>query len=74
MDIGTLLRAAQDFQESNPRFSLQAAIAALHWTAAGRFYELRSGDVWDARRFALEAAEATGQSETVQALLDELRV
>jgi hypothetical protein len=40
--------------------------------AAGRFYELRAGDVWDARRFALETAEVTGQSEAIQALLKEL--
>jgi hypothetical protein len=72
VDIGTLLRAARDFQESNPRFALQAAVAALRWMAAGRFYELRAGDVWDARRYALETAEATGQSETVQAFLDQL--
>ena len=72
VDIGTLLRAAREFQESNPRFALQAAVSALRWMAAGRFYELRAGDVWDARRFALETAEVTGQSTTVQAFLDEL--
>jgi hypothetical protein len=72
VDIGTLLRAARDFKESNPRFALQAAVSALHWMAAGRFYELRAADVWDARRFALETAEVSGQSETVQAYLDEL--
>jgi hypothetical protein len=72
VDIGTLLRAARDFRESNPSFALQAAIAALRWMAAGRFYELRAGDVWDARRYALETAEVTGQSETVQAFLDQL--
>ena len=72
VDIGTLLRAARDFQESNPRFALQAAVAALRWMAAGRFYELRAGDVWDARRYALETAEVTGQSETIQAFLDQL--
>jgi len=72
VDIGTLLRAARDFQESNPHFALHAAVAALRWMAAGRFYELRAGDVWDARRYALETAEATGQSETVQTFLNEL--
>jgi hypothetical protein len=72
VDIGTLLRAARDLQESNPRFALQAAVAALRWMVAGRFYELRAGDVWDARRFALETAEVTGQAETIQAFLDEL--
>jgi len=72
VDIGTLLRAARDFQESNPRFALHAAVAALRWMAAGRFYELRAGDVWDARRYALETAEATGQSETIQTFLDKL--
>jgi hypothetical protein len=72
VDIGTLLRAARDLQESNPRFALQAAVAALRWMVASRFYELRAGDVWDARRFALETAEVTGQAETIQAFLDEL--
>jgi tetratricopeptide (TPR) repeat protein len=72
VDIGTLLRAARDFQESNPRFALHAAVAALRWMAAGRFYEIKARDVWDARRFALEAAEATGQSDSILALLDEL--
>jgi tetratricopeptide (TPR) repeat protein len=72
VDISTLLRAARDFQESNPSFALQAALAALRWMAAGRFYELRAGDIWDARRYALETAEATGQSETVQVFLDQL--
>ncbi len=72
VDVGTLLRAARDFQESNPRFALHAAVSALRWMAAGRFYELRAGDVWDARRFALETAEVSGQLEAVEALLDEL--
>lgn len=51
---------------------MQAAVSALRWMAAGRFYELRAGDDWDARRFASETAKATGQSEVIQALLDEL--
>ena len=72
VDIGTLLRAARDFQESNPRFALLAAVSALRWMAAGRFYEMRAGDVWDARRFALETAKATGQSQVSQAFLDRL--
>jgi len=72
VNIATLLRAARDFEDSSPRFALRAAVAALRWMAAGRFYELRAGDVSDARRFVLKTAEATGQSETIQGLLDEL--
>jgi hypothetical protein len=72
VDIGTLLRAAWDFRDSNPQSALQAAIAALRWMAAGRFYELRALDIWDARRYAVETAKATGQSVTVQVFLGQL--
>ena len=70
VDIGTLLRAARDHQASNPLFALQAAVAALRWMAAGRFYELRAGDVWEARRFALDCAQAIGQTETIRTWLE----
>ncbi|WP_040855413.1 hypothetical protein [Thiorhodovibrio frisius] len=72
VDIGTLLRAARDYQDSNPSFASHAAMAALRWMAAGRFYELTASDVWEARRFALETAERTGESERIRAFLDEL--
>jgi tetratricopeptide (TPR) repeat protein len=72
VDIGTLLRAARDYQDTNPTFALQAAVAALRWMAAGRYYELTASDVWQARRFALETAERTGKSEPVRAFLDDL--
>jgi hypothetical protein len=72
VDIGTLLRAARDHLESTPGFAMQAAVAALRWMAAGQFYEITGGDVWDARRYALESAAATGQSDEIEAFLDEL--
>lgn len=72
VNIGTLLRAARDYLESDPTFALNAAIAALRWMAAGRFYEIKAGDVWDARRYALEAAEASGQLKKIQAFVREL--
>ena len=72
VDIGTLLRAARDHLESDPSFARQASVAALRWMAAGQFYEITAGNVWDARRYALKSAAATGQSEVIAAFLDEL--
>jgi hypothetical protein len=72
VEIGTLLRATRNFQESNPRFPLHVGVAALKRMAAGRFYELRARNIWDARRYALEAAEATGQQESIRSFLGEL--
>jgi hypothetical protein len=48
VDIGTLLRAARDHLDGDPDFALETATAALGWMAAGHFYELRAGDVWQA--------------------------
>ncbi len=72
VDIGTLLRAARDHLESNPGFALDASAAALRWMAAGRFYEIQAGDVWQVQDFALKAAEATGQLEPTRKLIDSL--
>ncbi len=72
VDIGTLLHAARDHRASNPLFTLQAAVAALRWMAAGRFYELRAGDVWEARRFALDCAQAIGRTEAIRTWLEQL--
>jgi hypothetical protein len=72
LDIDTSLRAVRDHLTSDPSFAPQASVAALRWMAAGQFYENTAGNVWDARRYALESAAATGQSEAIEAFLDEL--
>jgi tetratricopeptide (TPR) repeat protein len=69
VDIGTLLRAARDHLDREPAFALEAATAALGWMAAGQFYELRAGDVWQAMGYALRAAEALDRVESTRALI-----
>lgn len=69
VDIGTLLRAARDHLETNPLFALESATAALNWMARGRFYDIKAVDVWQARRFALQAAESAGRLDSIQELI-----
>ena len=69
MDIGTLLRAARDHLDSEPVFALETATSALGWMAAGQFYELTAGDVWQAMGYALRAAEALDRVEATRGLI-----
>jgi tetratricopeptide (TPR) repeat protein len=72
VDIGTLLRAARDHLDSEPAFTLETATMALGWMAAGHFYELKAGDVWQAMGYALRAAEALDRVEATRALIQAL--
>jgi hypothetical protein len=72
VDIATLLRAARDHLVTDPEFALAAATAALRWMACGQFYEITSGDVWQATEFALQAAGAVGRLEETQAFVGTL--
>ena len=72
VDIGTLLRAARDHLDRAPEFALDSATAALHWMARGRFYEIKAGDVWQARDYALQSAAAIGRLEPTRKLIDGL--
>jgi hypothetical protein len=72
VDIGTLLRAARDHLEREPAFALETATAALGWMAAGQFYELKAGDVWQAMGYALRAAEAHDRVEATRGLIQAL--
>jgi tetratricopeptide (TPR) repeat protein len=69
VDIGTLLRAARDNLDCEPAFALETATTALGWMAAGQFYELKAGDVWQAMGYALRAAEALGRVESTRGLI-----
>ncbi len=57
VDVRTLVRAARDAREREPRFALGCALAALRWMCAGQFYEITGSDVQDAVSHALNAAE-----------------
>lgn len=63
VNIQTLNRAARDFIEKRPSFSLDVALASLKWLAAGQFYEIMGLDVYDSIRYALDASEKVGARE-----------
>lgn len=65
-DPKTLTRAARDRLAEAPAFAADAALAALHWMAAGYGYELTGLDAQAAHVLALEAGGTLGQSEQVQ--------
>lgn len=56
-DPRTLARAARDFAATNPRFAIEAGVAALQWIAAGHGYEITGLDVLAAYSGAMEAAK-----------------
>lgn len=56
-DPNTLIRAARDFVETEPRFAMEAAVAALKWMAQGYGYELLGNEPRLAFRYGQEAAE-----------------
>ena len=65
-DPKTLTRAARDHLGSQPAFSTEAALAALHWMSQGHGYDLTGLDVREAYRYAMEAAQSIGQADTVR--------
>jgi tetratricopeptide (TPR) repeat protein len=55
-DPKTLTRAARDYLDTEPVFSLGSAMAALRWLSAGWGYEVTSADVVEAYDWAMDAA------------------
>lgn len=72
VNIATLNRAARDFMVQQPTFALQSATAALHWLAAGQFYEITDTDVSDSVNYAREASGRVGCEQKITQLLSEL--
>ena len=72
VDIGNLLRASRDHLDRDPAFALETATTALGWMAAGHFYELKAGDVWQAMGYAVRAAEAIDRVESTRGLIQAL--
>jgi hypothetical protein len=56
-DPKTLTRAARDMAETEPRFAVEAGVAALRWLVEGYGYEITNLDVWAAYNYTMEAAE-----------------
>jgi tetratricopeptide (TPR) repeat protein len=59
-DPRTLIRAARDLASKEPRFAMEAGLAALRWLVAGYGYEIAALEVRDAYANALKAAEIAG--------------
>ncbi|MCJ7484536.1 MAG: hypothetical protein MUQ25_00015, partial [Candidatus Aminicenantes bacterium] len=62
-DPKTLTRAARDLTETEPRFALEAGLAALRWIAEGYGYEITELDVREAHDRTMRAAEIVGCRE-----------
>ena len=59
-DPKTLTRASIELETKEPRFALEAGLAALRWLVEGYGYEITSLDVWKAFESTLKAAELAG--------------
>jgi hypothetical protein len=68
-DPKTLNRAARDHLKTQPAFTMQCALASLHWMSMGHGYELTGMDVQDAYQMAIEAAATTQQTEHAHATI-----
>ena len=55
-DPKTLTRAARDLAEKEPRFAVEAGVAALRWLVEGYGYEITGLDVQTAYDYTLKAA------------------
>lgn len=66
-DPKTLTRAARDMETAEPRFAVEAGLAALRWLVEGYGYEITSLDVWAAYNHTVKAAENAGcKTETIE--------
>lgn len=70
VDHRTLMRAVEDFVESQPGFSLNCGLIALHWICAGRAYEATMGEVQVIFKEVMRASESVGCRD---AALDAIR-
>ncbi len=59
-DPKTLTRAARDMAETEPRFAVEAGVAALRWLVEGYGYEITGLDVRAAYDYTMAAAEQAG--------------
>lgn len=65
-DPRTLTRAARDFAVTQPRFAVEAGLAALRWIAAGYGYEVTGVDVLAACSSTLAAARNGGWVDEIE--------
>ena len=65
-DPRTLTRAARDFASTQPRFAVEAGLAALRWIATGHGYEITGVDVLAACSSTLAAARNGGWIDEIE--------
>lgn len=66
-DPKTLTRAARDMETAEPRFAVEAGVAAIRWLVEGYGYEITGLDVRVAYEHTMKAAENTGcRDETLE--------
>lgn len=65
-DPKTLNRAARDFLDKDPEFTLGVAMASLWWLSRGWGYEITGTDVYSAYGYAMKAATKLGLAEQVR--------
>ncbi|MBA3032945.1 MAG: hypothetical protein KKF85_11200 [Gammaproteobacteria bacterium] len=70
VDHRTLMRAVEDFAESQSGFALNCGLIALHWVCAGRAYEATMGEVRAIYDGIVKASEIAGCRD---AALDAIR-
>ena len=68
----TLTRAARDFEEKNPKFAIEAGMAALRWLVEGYGYKITGLDVLHAYSHTMKAAENAGCEEETQKRIHDL--
>jgi hypothetical protein len=71
-DPKTLTRAARDFADKEPAFSLEVGLLALRWLAAGYGYDVTSTDVWSAYTHTMKAASNHGSTDETMKRLREI--
>lgn len=71
-DPRTLIRAARDLAREEPRFAMEAGLAALRWLVEGYGYEITALDVRAAYDCAMKAAEIAGCSAEAAAKIRRL--
>jgi len=67
----TLKRAAVDYAESTPSFSLKVAKAALYWMVRGQFYEITNLDIVSTLNLAWKVAASLGSTSELFAWLQD---
>ncbi|OQX14051.1 MAG: hypothetical protein BWK76_15340 [Desulfobulbaceae bacterium A2] len=71
-DPKTLIRAARDMKNREPRFAVEAGITALRWLSEGYGYDTTDYDVYEAVRYTMEAARAAGCEHEATRRIQEL--